>query len=375
MSIIHDALKKAQEERKKESPELVYTQWDQKKKSRIYGYAAIAIVAAGFFGYLYYPGFHKSQATATSITVKATPAASVSASSQGASKPSVPAELHASPAQKTQEEKRGPADDRSREETIAGTGLNEKGGAKDYTSKEKHRGIREGSDPVLSKPVQSMPLLAKDDADTPKTVHPERTKNRPKQVDSKENTELLYNKALSEQQSGNNAEAKSIYKKILAIYPGHVESLNNLGVIAMNEGNSPEALVYFKSILDHNKDYPKAYNNMGLVLMKDNNMGLAEEYFRKAVALEPASVEPYLNLAALLRSQKKYQEAAKVLEVPLFQKKLQEPALFLSYAVIQDSIGRNDEASKYYRYYLSSIQSPEKRTDIFERLKYLEKSR
>jgi Flp pilus assembly protein TadD len=50
--------------------------------------------------------------------------------------------------------------------------------------------------------------------------------------------------------------------------------------------------------------------------MKDGNHQLAEEYLRKAVSLEPNDAEPYLNLSALLRSQRKFQEAERSLKYP-----------------------------------------------------------
>ncbi len=52
-------------------------------------------------------------------------------------------------------------------------------------------------------------------------------------------------------------------------------------------------------------------------MMSEGDSSLAEEYFRKAISMEPESLEPYLNLSALLQVQKRFAEAAKVLETPI----------------------------------------------------------
>ena len=58
--------------------------------------------------------------------------------------------------------------------------------------------------------------------------------------------------------------------------------------------------------------------------MRDGDRQLAEEYLRKAISLEPDDPGPYVNLSALLRSQGRLQEAAKLLEIPI-QKKCERP--------------------------------------------------
>ena len=174
--------------------------------------------------------------------------------------------------------------------------------------------------------------------------------------------------------SGQSREAQKIFLNILSRKPGHVESLNNLGVIAASQGNKQEALNYFKKILEYRTDYPKAYNNIGLVMMSGGDTKLAEEYFRKAISLESDSLEPSMNLCALLRTQGKYREAAKVLEAPI-RKNVRDPLLFLSYAVVKDNLGQSEEAIRYYRQYLSLARQSEVKNGVLERLRYLEGKR
>ena len=181
----------------------------------------------------------------------------------------------------------------------------------------------------------------------------------------------LYNDAVKEGEMGNRAGAQRIYQTILAEHPSHIESLNNLGVLAMAEGNRKEAIFYFNRILQHKNDYGKAYNNLGLLMMQEGDNRLAEEYFRKAIEIEKGSIEPTLNLAALLRNEKRHEEASRLLE-GLIAANTRSRNLYLSYALIKDEMGRHEEAIKYYKAYLREGGSPGERNEVVKRLKVIE---
>jgi tetratricopeptide (TPR) repeat protein len=186
-----------------------------------------------------------------------------------------------------------------------------------------------------------------------------------------EKINATYNEAIRESEKGNIAGAKRLYQSILAEQPSHIEALNNLGVIAMKEGNTKEAFFYFNKVLQHKKDYGKAYNNIGLLMMKDGQKKLAEEYFRKAIELSKDGIEPSLNLAALLRAEKRYEEASRLLE-GFIGANTKNRALHLSYALIKDDMGQYDEAIRYYKLYLREGGSAGERNEVVERLKTLD---
>ena len=183
-----------------------------------------------------------------------------------------------------------------------------------------------------------------------------------------------YNNAVLAAEQGGTEQAKKLYLAVLADEPSNIEALNNMGVLAMSEGNTKEAGFYFRRILEYRKDYAKAYNNLGIIAMRDGDKKIAEEYFRKAIEVAPAGVEPYLNLAALLRSEKRLEEAGRVIDVPL-RRGLREEQLYLSAALIKDELGQYEEAAKYYRYYLQVSSPKEDRRKVIERLTFLEESK
>ena len=181
----------------------------------------------------------------------------------------------------------------------------------------------------------------------------------------------IYNQATAEAEKGNTGEAKKLYQMVLAEKPYHVEALNNLGVIAMKEDNGKEAIAYFRKILEKKPDYAKAYNNIGIVHMREGEKSLAEEYFRKSINIDKDNTEAYINLTTLLRANRRYQEASNMLET-LIQKGNRDPALSLSIALIKDEMGQSKEAITYYRYYLLQGGKKEERNKVIERLKTLE---
>lgn len=368
MSIIQDALKKAQEERaKKKNREVPYHRSDAQKKPKTPVYIILGLCIAAVIAYLYIPYFHKPKQVAQPVVSQAP----VSAKPVQAAVNAPPTPEAQKPARETETpEKKGEsatasAPQKPIEKPVAPVTPNnerEPTGAKTGVA----HAQKITNSFAVKKKTKAVESAGKQD-----------TTNEPTGAVEKKTDDgiidRMYNEALREQQSGRTREAKTIYKQILAKQPNHIEALNNLGVMAIHEENTREALFYFKKILEYRNNYPKAYNNIGLITMKDGDLKLAEEYFRKAISLEPDSVEPYLNLSALLRSEGRLQEAAKLLEAPI-QKKVKDPALFLSYAVIKDNLGQHEDAARYYRQYLSSINNPGSRKDIIERLKYIEKT-
>ena len=334
MSIIQDALKKAQQERKKKnSREIPYHHSGvQKKPKTVIIYVTAGFCVAAVFAWLFIPYFHKPKQITQAVVAQAP----VPVPQKPIEKPAVSV---------TPNVKQGPAGVKTR--------------------------IAQVQKIAISPPVERKTRVAG-------TAGKEDTKNEPVRAVEKtpdsESTDSMYNEALREQQSGRTREAKTIYKQILASHPDHIESLNNLGVMAIYEGNTQEALFYFKRILEYRKNYSKAYNNIGLIAMRDGDRQLAEEYLRKAISLEPDDPGPYVNLSALLRSQGRLQEAAKLLEIPI-QKNAKDPDLLLSYAVIKDNLGQYEDAARYYRQYLSLLRTPASRKDIIERLQYVEGKR
>ena len=209
--------------------------------------------------------------------------------------------------------------------------------------------------------------------DTQKTsLTQESTQVVVKKVDD-EKILCLFNEAVEETKNGRFEVAKDLYKTILEEKPDHIEAINNIGVIEMERGDLKEALTYFRRCLGYKKDYAKAFNNIGLVMMNQGNLNGAEEYFRKSIEIDKNKIEPYLNLTAIMRGEKRYDEASSLLE-PLLDRQIRDASLYLSLALIKDETGKYSDAIRYYRYYLNSGGNGKSRNTVINRLKILEEN-
>ena len=386
MSIIHDALKKAQEQRKGRGAGIPSGDYqpEAKKKPSVVLIAVVSAAAVAVVAYLYIPAFHRGK------TPPPQPPKIVSPSPAGVARTPGPAQSVPGPESQ-------PQTVRTAAEAVKpqpATGANETG----LSRRQNIPANRQMTGPDTAKAPRSLnpavggtkpvPPSRIDAQGAPTTRRPRvaagsHTKDREEPDEElirrtrtrrtdDERIDAQFNEALRAVNSGQTGDASRIFNDILARRPNHVESLNNLGVIAASRGNKKEALSYFKRILEYEANYPKAYNNIGLVMMSDGQPQLAEEYFRKAISLDPNGLEPYMNLCAVLRSQGRFQDAEKIMEAPI-AKNPKDPLFLLSYAVIKDNLGQTGEAVKYYRQYLSlARQSDAQRNGVLERLKYLE---
>ncbi|HAR96367.1 MAG TPA: hypothetical protein DCR97_10465 [Deltaproteobacteria bacterium] len=192
-----------------------------------------------------------------------------------------------------------------------------------------------------------------------------------KTTDVKDTAAQMYNSALGQMELGRSEEARRSYLAALAHKPDDSETLNNLGVLVMNGGNTRDAFSYFKMALSSRDDYAKAHNNLGILYMKEGQNRPAEEHLRRALKLDPGGVEPYLNLSALLRSEGRFEEASRLL-AGLLKNGCKQPIVYLSHGIINDEMGNYPEAITYYREYLSKALQGAERSRVTERLKVLE---
>lgn len=347
MSVILDALKKAQNDRKDLTKSLPYNPKNKQQKSRwiVYSVATVAACALGVF--LLIPGPRKPATApmlATNIVpVQPPPPPVVADKTPQVIQPVAPAHEAVSSRQPIPRGMIG-------------------GDKKDLREQRKH-----SAPPAKNETTQK-------DAPTPDLAQPSVHSNESKIMISSvdhEKINAMYNEALKETERGNIRGAKRLYQDILAEQPSHIEALNNLGVISMKEGNTEEALFYFNKVLQLKKDYGKAYNNIGLLMMRQGQKGLAEEYFRKSIELGKDNLEPSLNLAALFRTEKRYEDASRLL-TGFINANIKNKSLYLSYALVKDEMGQFEEAVKYYKLYLRESSGAGERNEVIERLKTLE---
>ena len=104
-------------------------------------------------------------------------------------------------------------------------------------------------------------------------------------------------------------EANSHYEKALAIQPGFLDAMNNLGITFTKQERYPEAIQKYQQILEQDPQYDKAYNNLGIVYAKQNQWAQAISNYQKAIQLNPNYADAYYNYGVALEEQSQFKEA------------------------------------------------------------------
>jgi protein O-GlcNAc transferase len=115
--------------------------------------------------------------------------------------------------------------------------------------------------------------------------------------------ERLMADALEHYQAGKLAEAEILCRKILAVQPAHMTSLNILGAAACQAGKLEEGVAWFRRAVTARPDDPRAYVNLGNALNELRMLDDAAASYRRAVELDPNSADAINGLGTALRKQ------------------------------------------------------------------------
>ena len=98
--------------------------------------------------------------------------------------------------------------------------------------------------------------------------------------------DVRYQEALIAQRTGDLRRAEALYEKVLALDPGHVRTLNNLGVIYMGQKKRGKAIAVFGRAVVLKKDYVDPYYNLACLYAQMNEIDESLWYLRVAVAID-----------------------------------------------------------------------------------------
>jgi tetratricopeptide (TPR) repeat protein len=105
------------------------------------------------------------------------------------------------------------------------------------------------------------------------------------------------------------SKAIQAYRKVIELDPTYVEAYNNLGIIYQMMGDVDRALGAYQKSTEINPRYEKGYNNLGILLLLSGRYEEASEAFQKALAVNPNNIESYIHLGVLLKKKGQWQEA------------------------------------------------------------------
>jgi predicted O-linked N-acetylglucosamine transferase (SPINDLY family) len=121
--------------------------------------------------------------------------------------------------------------------------------------------------------------------------------------------EGLFGEGLGLHKAGRLADAEKIYRQVLAIQPGHFDSLHFIGVILHQRGCHEQAVQQFDFVLKRNSKHSSALNNRGAALNALRRYEEALASYDRALTLQPDYAEALSNRGATLHELKHYEEA------------------------------------------------------------------
>jgi len=119
-----------------------------------------------------------------------------------------------------------------------------------------------------------------------KTSMADAGKNQTGPEDNSLDRKRLYEKAMGLYNEGRMNEAKKVYEAVVALDPGYIEALNNLGIIYIHEKDFEAAKETFEKAVRLKPSYVESYYNLACLyaIRGDVNQGL--RYLEKAISLD-----------------------------------------------------------------------------------------
>ena len=107
------------------------------------------------------------------------------------------------------------------------------------------------------------------------------------QVKSREDIAVSYQKARAFHREGRLPDAGIWYEKVISMDPGHVEALNNRGVLHLHKKNYTAARKCFEKAIRLKPDYVDPYYNLACVSAARGQVQQGLRYLGKAISMDP----------------------------------------------------------------------------------------
>jgi Flp pilus assembly protein TadD len=105
------------------------------------------------------------------------------------------------------------------------------------------------------------------------------------------------------------SKAIQTYQKVIELDPTYVEAYNNMGIIYQMLGNADRAFGAYQKATEINPRYEKGYNNLGILLLIKGRYEEALEAFQKALAINSNNIESHINLGILYKKKGEWEKA------------------------------------------------------------------
>ncbi len=185
-----------------------------------------------------------------------------------------------------------------------------------------------------------------------------------------------FNLGVSYQNQKNYSKAIESYKKAIELDPTYIEAYNNLGILHQEIGEDNGAFEIYQKLIKVNPRYEKAYNNLGVLFYKKGRYEEAVEAFQKAIAINPDNIESYINLGVIFKKQGQWGKAVEVYQKALSLNPLHKETHY-NMGLLYEQIENLDLAIEHYQRFveLASNTHPELAGQVQRHLVALESKR
>jgi Tfp pilus assembly protein PilF len=184
----------------------------------------------------------------------------------------------------------------------------------------------------------------------------------------------LFQQALDAQRAGDYVRARDLYLRVIALTPNNAEAYNNLGAVYRALGDLVAAEASYRRAVTADPRYAGAWSNLGAVLGLLGRRQEAIQALQRAVQLEPANLGAKVNLAIQYRQSGLLKEACDLLQETL---RINPSMAQAHYALAQvlEAQGERAGAARHYRLFLSTGAGqfgPQIEEQVRRRLRVLE---
>jgi Tfp pilus assembly protein PilF len=187
-----------------------------------------------------------------------------------------------------------PSFNKKREETLV----------KQVTEEEKSKPRKKT---VAEKSLPPLPPAAQKEEAPPRSIGVEQEGGKDHTLTS--DVLIHFNSGVSFYNQKEFSKAIQAYQKVIELDPTYVEAYNNLGIIYQMIGDVERAFESYQKSTKINPRYEKGYNNLGILLLLKGRNEEALEAFQKALAVNPNNIESHINLGILLKKKGEWEKA------------------------------------------------------------------
>lgn len=167
-------------------------------------------------------------------------------------------------------------------------------------------------------------------------------------------------------------KAVQSYQKVIQLNPTYIEAYNNLGIIYQEIGNFDKALEAYQKAIEINPRYEKTLNNLGIFFFLKNRYEESIEAFQKALAINSNNIESHINLGVLFKKQGQFDKAIENYQRAISLSPLNGETHY-NIALLYEQLEKVDLAITHYQTFiqLSSKTHPDLVLKVQRHLNYL----